>query len=61
MKQKLKVEVNNMTRLSDDLLIESYFKAIELSLDHEFITLIKLEIHRRKLSHLILDNATQTQ
>lgn len=50
-----------MTRLSDDLLIESYFKAIELSLDPEFIALIELEIHRRKLSHLIKENQMQTQ
>ena len=61
MKQNLKLEVNSMTRLSDNLLIESYFKAVELQLDPEFITLIKLEIHRRKLTHLISENIIQTQ
>ena len=45
-----------MTKLTDDLLIESYFKAIELKLDPEFITLLQLEIHRRKLSDLIMEN-----
>ena len=48
-----------MTRLPDELLIESYFKAIELRLDSEFINLIKLEIHRRDLSHLIIDKVSE--
>ncbi|MHC0035834.1 sporulation histidine kinase inhibitor Sda [Pseudoneobacillus sp. C159] len=42
-----------MRKLSDELLIESYFKARELNLSQEFITLIELEIHRRSLSNLI--------
>ncbi|MBY0123869.1 sporulation histidine kinase inhibitor Sda [Bacillus sp. S/N-304-OC-R1] len=40
-----------MRKLSDELLIESYYKAIELKLSHDFINLIKTEIHRRSLSH----------
>ncbi|MBA4535908.1 sporulation histidine kinase inhibitor Sda [Bacillus aquiflavi] len=38
-----------MRRLSDKLLIESYYKAIELNLNPEFIRLIEIEIHRRSL------------
>lgn len=50
-----------MTKLSDDLLIESYLKAVELKLDPEFIILIKLEIHRRKLNLFILDKQKVVQ
>lgn len=39
-----------MRKLSDELLIESYYKAIELNLSIEFILLIEKEIHRRSLS-----------
>lgn len=39
-----------MRRLSDELLIESYFKARELKLSPDFIILIENEIHRRSLS-----------
>ncbi|KIY22070.1 MULTISPECIES: sporulation histidine kinase inhibitor Sda [Mesobacillus] len=42
-----------MRKLSDDLLIESYFKARELNLSNEFIHLIETEIHRRSLSNRI--------
>lgn len=42
-----------MNNLSDDLLIESYFKAVDLNLSHEFIALIKKEIERRSLTHKI--------
>jgi developmental checkpoint coupling sporulation initiation to replication initiation len=42
-----------MRKLSDELLIESYFKAIELNLSNEFILLIESEIHRRSLSNKI--------
>ncbi|WML54126.1 sporulation histidine kinase inhibitor Sda [Neobacillus sp. PS3-12] len=38
-----------MRNLSDELLIESYYKAIELNLSTEFILLIESEIHRRCL------------
>jgi developmental checkpoint coupling sporulation initiation to replication initiation len=38
-----------MRNLSDELLIESYYKAIELNLSTEFILLIESEIHRRSL------------
>jgi developmental checkpoint coupling sporulation initiation to replication initiation len=40
-----------MRKLSDDLLIESYFKAKELNLSKDFILLIETEIHRRSLAH----------
>ncbi|WP_284701567.1 sporulation histidine kinase inhibitor Sda [Cytobacillus spongiae] len=40
-----------MRKLSDELLIESYYKAIELNLSLDFIRLIETEIHRRSLSH----------
>jgi developmental checkpoint coupling sporulation initiation to replication initiation len=40
-------------KLSDDLLIESYFKARELNLSADFISLIESEIHRRSLYYKI--------
>ncbi len=42
-----------MKKLSDDLLIESYFKAIKLKLSPDFIHLIETEILRRSLGHRI--------
>ncbi|MBM7660756.1 developmental checkpoint coupling sporulation initiation to replication initiation [Bacillus mesophilus] len=42
-----------MKKLSDELLIESYYKARELSLSPEFINLIESEIKRRSLTHKI--------
>ncbi|MCA0992858.1 sporulation histidine kinase inhibitor Sda [Bacillus hwajinpoensis] len=38
-----------MEKLSDDLLIESFYKAKELKLSSEFIHLIQREIQRRRL------------
>ncbi|GAB2554701.1 sporulation histidine kinase inhibitor Sda [Gracilibacillus alcaliphilus] len=38
-----------MERLSDELLIESYHRANELSLSHEFIHLMEEEMKRRSL------------
>lgn len=40
-----------MFKLSDELLLESYQKAIELKLSPDFIRLMESEIHRRALSH----------
>lgn len=42
-----------MLKLSDDLLVESYLKAVELNLSTDFILLIEREIHRRSLTHRI--------
>ncbi|WP_449538385.1 sporulation histidine kinase inhibitor Sda [Ferdinandcohnia sp. Marseille-Q9671] len=42
-----------MKKLSDDLLIESYFKAKKLKLSPDFIHLIETEILRRSLGHRI--------
>ncbi|GAA0340876.1 sporulation histidine kinase inhibitor Sda [Bacillus carboniphilus] len=42
-----------MKKLSDQLLLESYYKARELNLSPEFIRLIETEIHRRSLTHQI--------
>jgi developmental checkpoint coupling sporulation initiation to replication initiation len=39
-----------MRHLSDELLIESYYKAIELKLSPEFIRLIETELDRRALN-----------
>jgi developmental checkpoint coupling sporulation initiation to replication initiation len=48
------MEVNSdMRKLSDELLIESYHKAIQLNLSPDFIRLIENEIHRRALSRKI--------
>lgn len=46
-----------MKKLSDELLIESYYKAIELMLSKEFIYLIESEINRRSL---LLKNIKKT-
>jgi developmental checkpoint coupling sporulation initiation to replication initiation len=42
-----------MSKLSDELLIESYYKAIDLKLSLDFISLIESEIERRSLPNLI--------
>ncbi|WP_082686882.1 sporulation histidine kinase inhibitor Sda [Bacillus sp. FJAT-27445] len=42
-----------MRKLSDDLLIESYYKARELNLSPDFIYLIEKEIQRRSLAHRV--------
>ncbi|MEQ6375832.1 sporulation histidine kinase inhibitor Sda [Bacillaceae bacterium S4-13-58] len=42
-----------MEHLSDELLIESYYKALELKLSVEFIKLIEQEIHKRSLSQKV--------
>ncbi|GGD04210.1 sporulation protein [Pontibacillus chungwhensis BH030062] len=38
-----------MEHLSDELLIESYYKATELNLSAEFIKLIEEELQRRSI------------
>ncbi|WNF38933.1 sporulation histidine kinase inhibitor Sda [Bacillaceae bacterium IKA-2] len=38
-----------MKNLSDELLVETYFKAIKLKLSSDFIFLIKEEIEKRSL------------
>jgi len=42
-----------MEKLSDELLIESYFKARNLHLSTDFIILIEKEIKRRSLDNMI--------
>ncbi|WP_017755864.1 sporulation histidine kinase inhibitor Sda [Calidifontibacillus oryziterrae] len=42
-----------MRTLSDELLIESFYKAIELNLNPDFIQLIQTEIDRRHLNNKI--------
>lgn len=42
-----------MRKLSDELLIESYFKATEMNLSEDFIELIENEIKRRSLTHVL--------
>jgi developmental checkpoint coupling sporulation initiation to replication initiation len=44
---------SSMRKLSDELLIESYFKATEMKLHDEFIELITIEIKRRSLGHVL--------
>ncbi|MBD8003646.1 sporulation histidine kinase inhibitor Sda [Bacillus norwichensis] len=39
-----------MKKLSDELLIETYFKAKRLNLNPEFISLMETEIERRSLA-----------
>lgn len=43
------VHMNNLHHLSDKLLMETYQKAIRLSLDKDFITILEKEIKRRRL------------
>ncbi|MDQ0255299.1 hypothetical protein J2S74_002681 [Evansella vedderi] len=38
-----------MDRLSDEMLIETYFLSAKLKLSEEFLTLVLLEIHKRNL------------
>ncbi|GAA0442873.1 sporulation histidine kinase inhibitor Sda [Lentibacillus halophilus] len=40
-----------MEYLSDELLLEAYYKANELNLSPDFIYLIEREISRRNLTH----------
>ncbi|MFC0270084.1 sporulation histidine kinase inhibitor Sda [Metabacillus herbersteinensis] len=42
-----------MRKLSDELLIESYYKATEMKLSDDFIQLITIEIKRRSLGHVL--------
>lgn len=42
-----------MENLSDELLIESYEKARNLNLSHDFLMLIKKEIDKRSLTNQI--------
>jgi developmental checkpoint coupling sporulation initiation to replication initiation len=52
------VNTEKMENLSDQLLIESYYKALELQLSPEFIHLIEKEMERRSLLNKI--KKTQT-
>lgn len=45
-----------MEHLSDELLIESFYKANELNLSPDFLALIEQEIRRRKLNYKIRTN-----
>lgn len=38
-----------MHNMSNELLIEAYFKALDFNLDHEFIKQLETEIRRRAL------------
>lgn len=42
-----------MEQLSDELLIESYIKAIQLALSPDFIALLEAEIKKRGLENLM--------
>lgn len=44
--------VNTLGQISNDLLIASYHKAVELKLDNDFIDLLKREIKRREIDLL---------
>lgn len=52
------MNTEKMENLSDQLLIESYYKALELQLSPEFIHLIEKEMERRSLLNKI--KKTQT-
>lgn len=38
-----------MWLLSNDLLVDSYYKAVDMKLEQDFIDMLLVEIHRRKL------------
>ncbi|WP_416045840.1 sporulation histidine kinase inhibitor Sda [Priestia megaterium] len=46
-------EGEDMKKITDQLLIESYFKAIELDLDKDFILVLEEELKRRGLSLIV--------
>lgn len=46
-----------MEHLSDQLLIESYFKSIELKLSKDFIHLIESELRRRGLNEFLKETS----
>ncbi|SEO48034.1 developmental checkpoint coupling sporulation initiation to replication initiation [Paenibacillus sophorae] len=41
--------MNVVVELSDEMLLDSYHKAIELQLEHDFIALLLVEILKRNL------------
>jgi len=47
------IEGEDMKKITDQLLIESYFKAIELDLDKDFILVLEEELKRRGLSLIV--------
>jgi len=47
------IEGEDMNKITDQLLIESYFKAIELDLDKDFILVLEEELKRRGLSLIV--------
>lgn len=49
-----------MEHLSDELLLESYYKANELNLSSDFLALIKDEIHRRRLTNKIKNSKSSS-
>ncbi|WP_010271159.1 sporulation histidine kinase inhibitor Sda [Paenibacillus senegalensis] len=50
-----------MTLLNDDILVETYQKAVELNLDREFISLLLAEINRRKLELPLLEQSSSSK
>jgi developmental checkpoint coupling sporulation initiation to replication initiation len=49
-----------MRLLSNEILLESYYRALELRLDEEFIGILLTEIRHRKL-HIRRDSYLQAQ
>ena len=47
------IEGEDMKKITEQLLIESYFKAIELDLDKDFILVLEEELKRRGLSLIV--------
>jgi developmental checkpoint coupling sporulation initiation to replication initiation len=48
--KQVRSKVTDMKTLSNEALLDSYYKAIDLKLDREFVTLLLAEIKRRKLN-----------
>ena len=46
-----------MSILSNEMLLDSYYKAIELSLEDAFIALLRTEISRRNLDETQVEKA----
>jgi developmental checkpoint coupling sporulation initiation to replication initiation len=54
------MKVNLMRLISDETLVESYYKALDLQLEMDFVDLLLAEIIRRKLKLEMMENSGVT-
>jgi developmental checkpoint coupling sporulation initiation to replication initiation len=53
------MKVNLMRLISDETLIESYYKALDLQLEMDFVDLLLAEIRRRKIKLELMINSNE--